>query len=148
MRMAQGRLTIETRGQGLHEVTAEVVSWVSAQMISTGLLTLFLRHSSASLLIQENAAPEVREDLLDFLRDLAPENAVRWRHDDEGPDDMPAHIRSILTLTSLTIPVESRRCDLGTWQGIFLWEHRTSPHRRRISVSVNGEEAEKAKTTQ
>ena len=139
MRMAQGRLTIETRGQGLYEVTAEVVSWGSAQTISTGLLTLFLRHSSASLLIQENAAPEVREDLLDFLRDLAPENAVRWRHDDEGPDDMPAHVKSALLPTQLAVPVADARLLLGTWQGIYVVEHRRAPHRRELVLHLAGE---------
>ena len=139
MRMAQGRLTIETRGQGLYEVTAEAASWVAAQTISTGLLTLFLRHSSASLLIQENAAPEMREDLLDFLRDLAPENATRWRHDDEGPDDMPAHVKSALLPTQLTVPVADARLLLGTWQGIYVVEHRRAPHRRELVLHLAGE---------
>jgi len=139
MRMAQGRLAVETRGQGLYEVTAEAASWVAAQTISTGLLTLFLRHSSASLLIQENAAPEMREDLLDFLRDLAPENATRWRHDDEGPDDMPAHVKSALLPTQLTVPVADARLLLGTWQGIYVVEHRRAPHRRELVLHLAGE---------
>jgi len=139
MRMAQGRLAVETRGQGLYEVTAQAASWVAAQTISTGLLTLFLRHSSASLLIQENAAPEMREDLLDFLRDLAPENAARWRHDDEGPDDMPAHVKSALLPTQLAVPVADARLLLGTWQGIYVVEHRRAPHRRELVLHLAGE---------
>jgi len=139
MRMAQGRLAVETRGQGLYEVTAQAASWVAAQTISTGLLTLFLRHSSASLLIQENAAPEMREDLLDFLRDLAPENPARWRHDDEGPDDMPAHVKSALLPTQLAVPVADARLLLGTWQGIYVVEHRRAPHRRELVLHLAGE---------
>ena len=139
MRMAQGRLAIETRGQGLYEVTAQAASWVAAQTISTGLLTLFLRHSSALLLIQENAAPEMREDLLDFLRDLAPENAARWRHDDEGPDDMPAHVKSALLPTQLAVPVSDARLLLGTWQGIYVVEHRRAPQRRELVLHLAGE---------
>jgi secondary thiamine-phosphate synthase enzyme len=139
MRMAQGRLAIETRGQGLYEVTAQAASWVAAQTISTGLLTLFLRHSSASLLIQENAAPEMREDLLDFLRVLAPEDAARWRHDDEGPDDMPAHVKSALLPTQLAVPVSDARLLLGTWQGIYVVEHRRAPHRRELVLHLAGE---------
>jgi secondary thiamine-phosphate synthase enzyme len=139
MRMAQGRLAIETRGLGLYEVTAQTASWVAAQTITTGLLTLFIRHSSASLLIQENAAPEVREDLLDFLRALAPEDAARWRHDDEGPDDMPAHVKSALLPTQLAVPVADARLLLGTWQGIYVVEHRRTPHRRELVLHLAGE---------
>lgn len=139
MRMAQGRLDVETRGQGLYEVTAEIASWVASQGISDGLLSLFLRHSSASLLIQENAAPEVREDLLAFLRDLAPEDDSRWRHQDEGPDDMPAHIKSALLPTQLAVPVADSRLLLGTWQGIYVVEHRREPHRRELVLHLVGE---------
>lgn len=139
MRMAQGRLVVETRGQGFYEVTAEIASWVASQGISAGLLTLFLRHSSASILIQENAAPEVREDLLDFLRDLAPEEASRWRHQDEGPDDMPAHIKSALLPTQLAVPVADARLLLGTWQGIYVVEHRRQHHRRELVLHLAGE---------
>ncbi len=139
MRMAQGRLDVETRGQGLYEVTAEIASWVASQGISDGLLTLFLRHSSASLHIQENAAPEVREDLLAFLRDLAPEDDSRWRHQDEGPDDMPAHIKSALLPTQLAVPVADARLLLGTWQGIYVVEHRRQPHRRELVLHLAGE---------
>lgn len=139
MRMAQGRLDVETRGQGLYEVTAEIASWVASQGISDGLLSLFLRHSSASLLIQENAAPEVREDLLAFLRDLAPEDDSRWRHQDEGPDDMPAHVKSALLPTQLAVPVADSRLLLGTWQGIYVVEHRREPHRRELVLHLVGE---------
>jgi len=139
MRMAQGRLVVETRGQGFYEVTAEIASWVASQGISAGLLTLFLRHSSASILIQENAAPEVREDLLVFLRDLAPEEASRWRHQDEGPDDMPAHIKSALLPTQLAVPVADARLLLGTWQGIYVVEHRRQHHRRELVLHLAGE---------
>jgi len=139
MRMAQGRLHVETRGRGLHEVSAELAAWLGRQSIGTGLLTLFLRHTSASLLIQENAAPEVRSDLETFFGALAPEDARRYRHDDEGPDDMPAHIRAALLPTQLAIPVADGRMLLGTWQGVYLWEHRRSPHRREILLTLLGD---------
>ena len=139
MRMAQGRLVVETGGQGLYEVTAEIAAWVASQGISAGLLTLFLRHSSASILIQENAAPEVREDLLAFLRDLAPEETSRWRHQDEGPDDMPAHIKSALLPTQLAVLVAEARLLLGTWQGIYVVEHRRASHRRELVLHLVGE---------
>ena len=139
MRMAQGRLVVETGGQGLYEVTAEIASWVAAQGIAAGLLTLFRRHSSASILIQENAAPDVREDLLAFLRDLAPEDVSRWRHRDEGPDDMPAHIKSALLPTQLAVPVAEARLLLGSWQGIYVVEHRRRPHRRELVLHLAGE---------
>lgn len=138
MRMAQTRLTVATRRQGLHEVTGEVAAWVAQQGIAEGLLTLFLRHSSASLLIQENAAPEVRGDLEDFFRALAPEASGRYRHADEGSDDMPAHIRSALLPTQLAVPVAAGRLLLGAWQGIYLFEHRRSPHRREIVLHLAG----------
>lgn len=137
MRMAQGRLAVETKGQGLYEVTADIVRWLAAQNVASGLLTVYLPHSSASLLIQEIAAPEVRTDLLDFLRDLAPEDR-RWRHDDEGPDDMPAHARAALLPVQLLIPVAGSRLQLGTWQGIYLVEHRRQPHRRELVLHLMG----------
>jgi secondary thiamine-phosphate synthase enzyme len=129
---------VPTRGQGLVEITAEVVRWTGAQAVGTGLLTLFCRHTSASLLIQENAAPEVRTDLLAFFRRIAPE-AARYAHADEGPDDMPAHIRAALTQTQLSIPVDAGRPVLGTWQGSYLFEHRAAPHRREIVLHLAGE---------
>jgi secondary thiamine-phosphate synthase enzyme len=139
MRMVQHRFEIATPGQGLHEITREVARWVAEAGIDTGLLTLYLPHTSASLLIQENAAPEVRADLADFLAALAPEDVRRYRHNDEGPDDMPAHIRAALLPTHLAIPVERRRLALGTWQGIYLVEHRRAPHRRQIVLHLLGE---------
>ncbi len=139
MRMAQHRFKIATSGQGLHEITEPVARWVAAQGMAAGLLTLYLPHTSASLLIQENAAPEVRADLEDFLRALAPEAAGRYRHEDEGPDDMPAHLRAALLPTQLSIPLESGRLALGTWQGIYLVEHRRAPHRREIALQLLGE---------
>jgi secondary thiamine-phosphate synthase enzyme len=133
-------LTIETRGRGTYELTRQVQQAVERSKVHQGLCHLFIHHTSASLIVCENADPTVRHDLEQFAADLVPDGDPSFRHDCEGPDDMPAHIRSILTLTSLTVPVESRRCDLGTWQGIFLWEHRTSPHRRRITISITGEQ--------
>lgn len=139
MRMAQTRLTVETSRQGLHEITGEVAAWLRREGAGQGLLTLFIRHTSASLLIQENAAPEVRDDLLAFLRDLAPESGRRYRHQDEGPDDMPAHIRSAVLPVQLSIPVADGRLALGTWQGIYVVEHRRAPHRREVVLHYAGE---------
>ena len=139
MRLAQHRLHFATAGQGLQEITEVVARWVAAQGIDRGLLILFLRHTSASLLIQENAAGEVRQDLEDFFRGLAPEDLRRYRHTDEGPDDMPGHIRSALLPTQLSIPVEGGRMALGTWQGIYLFEHRRAPHRREVVAQLIGE---------
>lgn len=139
MAIAQARLSIDTAPYEIKEVTAEVVRWVAAQPVARGLLTVFIPHTSASLLVQENAAPEVRRDLGDFLRRLVPEDERRYRHNDEGPDDMPAHIKSALTQVQLTIPVEGGRLALGTWQGIFLLEHRAAPHRRDLVLTLIGE---------
>lgn len=136
MRLVQHRFAFATRGQGLHEITEPVADWVAAQGVASGLLTLFLRHTSASLLIQENAASEVRRDLEDFFRALAPEDLSRYRHVEEGPDDMPAHIRGALLPVQLSIPVEDGRLCLGTWQGIYLFEHRRAPHRRELVASL------------
>lgn len=139
MRQAQHRIKIATPGQGLHEITQSVTGWVAAQGMTTGLLTLYLRHTSASLLVQENAAPEVRADLEDFLRALAPEDGRRYRHDEEGPDDMPGHIRAALLPTQLSIPLTEGRLVLGTWQGLYLVEHRRAPHQREIVLHLQGE---------
>jgi secondary thiamine-phosphate synthase enzyme len=139
MRQIQHRLTIATAGQELQEITGAVASWVAAQGIATGVLTLFLRHTSASLLIQENAAAEVCGDLEAFFRALVPEDPKRYRHSEEGPDDMPGHIRSALLPTQLSIPVVAGRLALGTWQGIFLFEHRRAPHRRELLLHLIGE---------
>jgi secondary thiamine-phosphate synthase enzyme len=125
--------------RGLLEITPEIVRWVRAQAIESGLLTLFCRHTSASLIIQENAAPEVRTDLEDFIAALAPESPGRYRHDDEGPDDMPAHIRAALTGVQLSIPVIGGRPALGTWQGVYLFEHRRRPTPREIACHLLGE---------
>ena len=127
---------IATEGRGTIEMTREVQRVVRASGVARGLCSIFVHHTSASLIVCENAEPEVRRDLERFFARLVPDGNPEFRHDDEGPDDMPAHVRSILTATSLSIPVADSRCDLGTWQGIYLWEHRTAAHRRRVTVSV------------
>jgi len=137
MRQATTILRVETRRQGLLEVTGDVVRWVAAQGIDTGLLTVFCRHTSASLVIQENAAPAVRRDMEAYFARLAPESRD-YEHDDEGPDDMPAHLRTALTGVQLSIPVIDGAPALGTWQGIYLFEHRTSPHRRSLALHLIG----------
>jgi secondary thiamine-phosphate synthase enzyme len=133
------RLALKTEGRGLVDITPLVESWLAGRSVATGLLTVFCIHTSASLLIQENAAPEVRSDLMAFFNRIVPENPQLYAHDDEGPDDMPAHIRSALTQTSLSIPVLDGRLVLGTWQGIYLFEHRRRPHERTIVLHVIGE---------
>jgi secondary thiamine-phosphate synthase enzyme len=132
-------LEIETAGRGFVEVTQQVARWVDGCRIDCGLLTLFLRHTSASLLIQENADPQVRADLERFFARLVPDGDRMFRHADEGPDDMPAHVRSALTAVQLSIPVVRGRLALGTWQGIYLWEHRLQPHRREIVLHLIGD---------
>lgn len=139
MRMIDARLRIATAAREIKEITGEVGNWVAGQAIGRGLLNLYLPHTSASLLIQENASPDVRRDLDAFFRRLVPEDTALYRHNDEGPDDMPAHIKSALTQTQLTIPVADRRLLLGTWQGIFLFEHRARPHRRKLILTLFGE---------
>ncbi len=138
MRQLSHTLTVETAGKGLVPVTAPVSAWVAQAGIETGLLTVFIRHTSASLLMQENADPTVRADLEAFFAWLVPEN-VGYRHDTEGPDDMPAHIRAALTQTQLSIPVVAGATVLGTWQGLYVWEHRRAPHRREIVLHLLGE---------
>ena len=138
MRQATGELTVATRGQGLHEVTEAVADWLAAERIATGLLTVFCRHTSASLTINENAAPAVKRDLQRWIAEVAPESGP-YEHDDEGPDDMPAHLRATLTGVSLSIPVIRGAMALGTWQGLYLFEHRAAPHRRRLALHVMGE---------
>ena len=138
MRQATRSLDIPTRGKGLTEITGEVRRWVDAQGIATGLLTIFCRHTSASLIIQENADADVRTDLEAYLETIAPEDPDRYVHGLEGPDDMPAHIRTMLTNASLSIPVVDGRMALGTWQGIYVFEHRARPHRREIVLHVIG----------
>jgi secondary thiamine-phosphate synthase enzyme len=137
MQIFQETIEIPTRGRGSVDVTALVAAVVDKSGVQVGLCTVFVQHTSASLVIQENADPTVLSDLGSWLSDLAPESR-HWRHDDEGPDDMPAHAKSAIMHTSETIPVSGGRLGLGTWQGIYLWEHRTRPHRRRIVVHVAG----------
>ena len=138
MRQAMHRLTVGTNGQGLVGITEPVCHWVATQPIAVGLLTIWCRHTSASLLVQENADPDVRADLEAFFNRLVPEKAG-YRHEDEGPDDMPAHIKTALTQTQLAVPVDGGRPVLGTWQGIYLFEHRAAPHRREIVLHLIGE---------
>ena len=126
------RLEVATRGQGLYEITAHVTRWLAGQPVRIGLLTVYCRHTSASLLIQENADPDVQTDLLTFFKRIAPEGRGLYVHDAEGPDDMPAHIKAAALPTSLQIPVAGGRMVLGTWQGIYLVEHRRAPHRREV----------------
>lgn len=139
MRQSLHRLAVATPGRGLVEITRAVTDWARGTGIATGLLTVYCRHTSASLVIQENADPDVQEDLLAFFAQIAPEGSGLYVHDTEGPDDMPAHIRSALTQTSLPIPVADGRPVLGTWQGIYLFEHRAAPHRREIVLHLIGE---------
>ena len=139
MRQALHSLTFQTQGSGLVEITREITRWVADQQIATGLLTVFCRHTSASLLIQENADPDVRTDLEAFFERIAPEAPGLYVHEDEGPDDMPAHLRAALTQVQLSIPVSQARMTLGTWQGVYLFEHRRRPHRREIVLHFIGE---------
>jgi secondary thiamine-phosphate synthase enzyme len=132
-------IVVPSSGPGMIEVTDRVVAWVSATQVATGLLTLHVKHTSASLLIQENADPEVRRDFERFMRRLVPEGDPLFRHTSEGPDDMPAHVRAALTATTLSIPVADGAPALGTWQGIYLYEHRRQPHTRRIAAHLIGE---------
>jgi secondary thiamine-phosphate synthase enzyme len=139
MRQFADVIRVQTRGRGLVEVTRSVAEWVELHGLRTGLVTLFCRHTSASLLIQENAAPAARSDLEAFFERIAPEDPRLYAHDDEGPDDMPAHIRAALTSVNLSIPLIEGRLALGTWQGIYLFEHRRAPHRREIAAHAIGE---------
>jgi secondary thiamine-phosphate synthase enzyme len=133
------RVEIGPAGPGLHDITEVVSDWLDSQRIGSGLLTLFCTHTSASLVIQENAAQAARYDLERFFERIAPEDTALYTHNDEGPDDMPAHIRAALTQTQLSIPVQGGRMVLGTWQGIFLFEHRREPPQRRIALHLIGE---------
>jgi secondary thiamine-phosphate synthase enzyme len=138
MTQHQEIIEIKTRGQGLVKITESVNSVVSRSKVTSGTCLVFVQHTSASLVIQENADPTVQEDLQQWMSDLAPSQR-HWRHDDEGPDDMPAHARAAITKTGEVIPVSSSRLALGTWQGLYLWEHRSAPHVRRLVVHVQGE---------
>ena len=136
--MYQAEIAVETRGRGTYEITDRVGEAVRAARVAAGLCHVFTAHTSASLLICENADPDVRRDLDRFFADLVPDGDARFVHTVEGPDDMPAHVRSILTQTDLTIPVRQGTLALGTWQGVYLYEHRLRPHRRRVLVTVQG----------
>ncbi len=139
LRQAFHELTLATRGRGLYEFTDAVTTWLSKVGFKNGLLTLHLRHTSASLLIQENADPDVRRDLEAFFARLVPDGDRLFVHTAEGEDDMPAHVRTALTAVNLNIPLHDGRLALGTWQGIYLWEHRRSPHARRVALHFIGE---------
>ena len=138
MKQSGSSLAVNTNGPGLTEITRDVTAWIADQEVGDGLLTLFIRHTSASLLIQENADPDVLADLESFFARLAPYDGD-YRHRSEGPDDMPAHIKSALTQSALSIPVTGRRLTLGSWQGIFVFEHRDRPHQREIVLHLIGE---------
>ena len=135
----QREIRVSTPGRGTTEITGEVQALARESGIETGICHIFLSHTSASLIICENADPTVREDLERFMARLAPDGDPLFRHTQEGPDDMPAHVRSIVTQASLDLPVTGGRCALGTWQGIYLWEHRTARHERRVVVTIHGE---------
>ena len=138
LRQFTHRLRVDTGGKGLYEITRPVARWVSDCNIQTGLLTVFVQHTSASLIVQENADPDVQHDLNEFFNRLVAEDNRLYRHICEGPDDMPAHIRAALTLTQLSIPVEAGHLELGTWQGVYLFEHRASAHRRSVILHLLG----------
>jgi secondary thiamine-phosphate synthase enzyme len=136
--MHQQKLNVNTPGRGFTNITQQVAQAVDQANTHQGLCHVFVHHTSASLIIQENADPDVRVDLNAFFARLVPDGDSLYRHTDEGPDDMSAHVRSVLTATTLTIPVAHGRLDLGTWQGIYLWEHRIHPHQRRVTVTIMG----------
>ena len=139
MRQANHKFSTSTRGKGLYNITHEIKSWVTRQKISIGLLTVFIPHTSASIIVQENADPDVLHDLNEFFQRLVPENGANYLHSSEGPDDMPAHIRSALTQTQISIPVNSGNPSLGTWQDIYLFEHRNHSHTRLIHLHLIGQ---------
>jgi secondary thiamine-phosphate synthase enzyme len=139
MKQSTKRLEVSSKGKGLYEITDQLTAWVRQAGLQTGLLTVFIQHTSASLTVQENADPDVIADLNDHFARLAPEDNKLYRHTVEGPDDMPAHIRAALTDTQLSIPVLDGKLALGTWQGIYLFEHRSAPHRRRIVLHLLGD---------
>jgi secondary thiamine-phosphate synthase enzyme len=140
VRQALGTQRFATRGKGLYPITPHIQAWVKEQGIADGLLTLLLQHTSASLTIQENADPDVLQDLADGFERLAPESSKLYRHNSEGPDDMPAHIRTVLSGVQLSIPVQRGRMMLGTWQGLYIFEHRRAPHTRSIALHLLGED--------
>jgi secondary thiamine-phosphate synthase enzyme len=138
MRVVQERCEVHTKGKGTYEITRQVQEKIETCKIDSGTVTVFVQHTSCSLTMMENAAPAARRDMERFFEQLVPENAD-YEHDDEGPDDMPSHIRMVLTRTSETIPIVDGKLQLGTWQGIFLFEHRRDPHRRKVSLTIIGE---------
>jgi secondary thiamine-phosphate synthase enzyme len=135
----RGELTVATRGRGIYDITRDVVRSVEASRATEGLATIWIAHTSASLIVCENADPSVRTDLEAFLARLVPDGDKLFTHNAEGDDDMPAHVRSVLTQTSIGVPLAQGRLVLGTWQGLYLWEHRAAPHERRLTISVIGE---------
>jgi len=137
--LASESISVPTRGRGTVELTGKVQAIVARSGVALGLCHVFIHHTSASLMLCENADPDVLRDLETFMSGLAPDGDPRFVHTAEGRDDMPAHVRSVLTQTGLAIPVRGGRCDLGAWQGVYLWEHRHAPHRRRVTVTVQGE---------
>ncbi len=137
--ITQKELHISTQGRGTYDLSSQVQDAVAASGVETGLCNLFIRHTSASLMLCENADPAVMRDLETFMRHLVPDGDPMFTHTDEGPDDMPAHVRSILTNSDLNVPITDGRCALGTWQGIFLWEHRLAAQTRKVLLTINGE---------
>ncbi len=135
----QETLTIETRGRGTYDLSRDIQQLVESAGVTTGICHVFIRHTSASLMLCENADPAVMRDLETFMSRLAPDGDPSFTHTAEGPDDMPAHVRSVLTQSDLNLPVRDGRCSLGTWQGVYLWEHRYAPHTRQVIVTINGE---------
>ena len=138
IKYAQGEIIIKTLGQSMYEITDNINSWLIKKQINSGQLTIFIKHTSASLCIQENASRDVIKDIQDFFAKIVPEDSSLYRHNVEGKDDMPAHIKNVLTQTSLTIPVNDNRMDLGTWQGIFLFEHRIESKQRKLKLTLFG----------
>ena len=139
MKQAHGELKVSTRGKGFYDISRDVRKWIGAQQIQSGLLTVFIQHTSASLTIQENADPDVRRDLGEFFERLVPENTPWFRHTTEGSDDMPSHIRSALTSTQVSIPIRDGAIGLGTWQAIYVFEHRSEPQIRHVLLHLMGE---------
>ena len=137
--MHQQSIQVATRGRGSYDISADIQSVVAESGVAAGICQVFCHHTSASLVLTENADPDVRADLETFMERLVPDGDPIYRHSAEGPDDMPAHVRSVLTQTDLNVPVSDGRCALGTWQGIYLWEHRTSPHQRKVMLTISGE---------
>ena len=135
----QEELSISTGGRGTYDLSNDIQQVVASSGIRTGICHVFVRHTSASLMLCENADPAVRHDLETFMQRCAPDGDPMFTHTDEGPDDMPAHVRSVLTQSDLNLPISEGRCALGTWQGVYLWEHRLAPHRRRVILTISGE---------